>query len=130
MYGVKLPSVGSHISATLGTIRPAMASRRTDSVDAVSERLRLIRIAYGIAQGREREMSQAEFAGLTDISKQAWNNAETGDSRIGLDNAMKVTRRTGVPLDYIYFGNLAGLPHVMAVAIEELQKAREKRKIA
>ena len=127
MYGVKLQSLGSNIGATLATIPPAMAPPRADSVEAISERLRLIRIAYGFAQGREREMSQVEFAALAGISKQAWNNSETGDSRIGIDAAMSLSRRTGVPLDYIYFGNLAGLPHAIAVEIDKLQRARAKK---
>jgi transcriptional regulator with XRE-family HTH domain len=107
-----------------------MAPPRSDSIDAIGERLRLIRIAYGYAQGRDREMSQVEFAALAGISKQGWNNAETGDSRIGIDSAMAVTRRTGVPLDYIYFGNLAGLPHAIAVEIEKLLAARAAKKRA
>jgi transcriptional regulator with XRE-family HTH domain len=107
-----------------------MAPPRPDSIDAISDRLRLIRIAYSYAQGRDREMTQVEFSALAGISKQAWNNAETGDSRIGVDAAMAVTRRTGVPLDYIYFGNLSGLPHAIAVEIEKLERARELKKRA
>lgn len=93
---------------------------RPDSPQAVGERLRLIRLGYGMAQGASREMSQAEMSRLCGIGRQAWNNAETGDNRLGIDNAMALARRTGASLDYIYFGNARGLPHELAVAIEAL----------
>jgi hypothetical protein len=35
---------------------------------------------------------------------QAWNNAETGDNLIGIANAMKLCRATGVTLGWIYRG--------------------------
>ncbi len=88
-------------------------------------RLRLIRLAYGIVQKREKPMGQAEFARLCGITPPALNNAETGDNRIGIDAAMSVVRHTGVGLNYIYFGNPADLPHVFAVAIEKIEKSQK-----
>jgi transcriptional regulator with XRE-family HTH domain len=107
---------------------PAMATApRPDSLAAMSARLRLIRLAYGIAQGHMREMSQSEFARLCGFNNvSTWNNAETGDNRIGIDNAMKVVRRTGVSLDYIYFGNRSALPIAMATEIDKLEKESVK----
>jgi DNA-binding XRE family transcriptional regulator len=92
---------------------------RADSNEAIGGRIGLIRRAYGAVQGHAREMSQVEFANLVGLSKQSLNNAETGDNRIGLDSAIKIARRVGVTLDYIYFGNTAGLPHALAVEIEK-----------
>jgi transcriptional regulator with XRE-family HTH domain len=100
----------------------AMVTTRSDSPDAIGERLRLIRRAYSALQHREKEMGQSEFARLCGIGIAAWNNAETGDNRIGIDNAMAVCRRTGVSLDFIYFGERAGLPHALAVEMERIEK--------
>jgi len=99
---------------------------RPDSLAAMSARLRLIRLAYGIVQGHSREMGQSEFSRLCGLNVSAWNNAETGDNRIGIDAAMKVVRQAGVTLDYIYFGNRAGLPHALAMAIDKLEKDSAK----
>ena len=65
-------------------------------------------------------MSQAEFARMCGIGPAAWNNAETGDNRIGLDNALALRRATGATLDYIYCNDSAALPHALAVEIAKL----------
>lgn len=102
---------------------------RPDSNDAIGARLRAIRIAYGYSQGQIREMSQAEFARLCDIGAAAWNNAETGDNRIGLDSALKVRRKTGISLDYIFTGDERGLPHALAIELAKLdQEAKHARR--
>jgi len=105
-----------------------MATQEPDSNEEIGKRLRLIRIAYGRVQGRQREISQAEFARLCKITPSAWNNAETADNRIGIDGAMGIARRTGVSLDYIYFGERAGLPHAMAIEIERLEAAKSAKR--
>jgi transcriptional regulator with XRE-family HTH domain len=108
---------------------PVMESshhRRPDSNEAIGERLELLRRAYGVVQGYKREMSQSEFARQCEIGIQAWHNVESGNSRIGLNNAMRVRARTGASLDYIYFGNRTGLPHVIAVAIAEIEKTAKR----
>jgi transcriptional regulator with XRE-family HTH domain len=110
------------------SLAPGMATSRPDSNTAIGARLRLIRLAYGVAQGRTREMSQAEFSRLCGIGAAAWNNAETGDNRIGLDSALAIRRRTGVSLDYIFEGDPAGLPHVLAVEIEKLSERKSSKR--
>lgn len=97
------------------------------SNQAIGDRLRLIRLAYGALQKRERPMGQSEMARLCGIGISAWNNSETGDNRIGLDAAMNITRATGVGLSYIFFGNRIDLPHPFAVEIDKLEKAAAKR---
>lgn len=99
-----------------------MAQNRSDTARAIGERLKLVRLAYAAVQGRV--ISQSEMARLTGVGIAAWNNAETGDNRLGLDNAMKVSRTTGVSLDYIYFGERAGLPHALAVELEKLENPK------
>ena len=94
---------------------------------ALAMRLKLIRIAYGNLQDPLRPINQSQFAELCGIKAAAWNNLETGDNGCGIENAISIKRRTGVGLDYIFDGDLADLPHRMAVEIERLQKAQLKR---
>ena len=123
MYQVKLASDGSHTAPAFGSI-PAMAQiPRPDSRQAIGSRLRLVRLAYGRLQGRSRDMTQAEFTQLCHVNRQAWNNAETGDARIGLDSALAVCRQTGVTLDYIYQGSTAAMPHALMTEIQAIIEA-------
>lgn len=96
------------------------APPRPDSNQAIGDRLKLIRLAYGALQDPLNPMSQAEFCRLCGINRQAWNNAETGDNRIGLDAAKAVRMRTGATLDYIYEGDHRAMPHALTVEIERL----------
>jgi len=102
-----------------------MADLRPNSIDAIGERLRLIRIAYGILNGHNDELSQVDFAQLCGISRQMWNNAERKRARLGLDNAMLLRERTGATLDYIYEGDRRGLPLALALEIEKLEKTEK-----
>ncbi len=92
--------------------------------EAVGQRLRLIRKALGNLHNNGLEIPQSEMARRIGTSPSAWNNAETGDNRLGLDNAMHLCAETGVTLDYVFFGNPAGLPHALAVEIDRLEKLR------
>lgn len=51
----------------------------------------------------------------------AWNNSETGDARIGLDNAIKLRRVTGVSLDYIYDADRKQMPYNIMREIEKIE---------
>jgi DNA-binding XRE family transcriptional regulator len=46
--------------------------------------------------------SQAGLCRIARISPQTWNNAETGDNLIGIGNAIKLCRATGITLGWIY----------------------------
>lgn len=72
------------------------------SVEDVAERLRLTREAMG--------WSQAELCRRAGIATQTWNNAETADNRIGVDEAIKLCRVSHVTLDWVYRGSRALLP--------------------
>lgn len=69
---------------------------------AVAERLKLLRQSLGL--------DQAEIARRAGISASAWNNAETGDNRIGISNAIKIRTAFGIGLDYIFCGDMRVLP--------------------
>jgi transcriptional regulator with XRE-family HTH domain len=93
-----------------------MARNPPDSRTEIAQRLRLTREALGLAQ--------AELCRRTGIRPAAWNNAETGDNRLGIDSAMQLCKATGVTLDWIYLGHRGGLPQKLAVEIEKLSKSR------
>ena len=79
-----------------------MADREPTSVGEVAARLKLTREALGL--------SQAALCRRTGIATNVWNNAETGDNRISVDEAVKLCRVTGVSLDWIYRGSRVNLP--------------------
>jgi transcriptional regulator with XRE-family HTH domain len=93
-----------------------MARKRSDSHQQIGERLRVTREALGL--------SQAELCRRTGIRPAAWNNAETGDNRIGIDGATALCKTTGVTLDWIFLGHRGGLPQKLAVEIERLMRKR------
>lgn len=95
------------------------------SIDEIKIRLRHSRLALKLTQQR--------LADITGLSVQAWNNAERGRSRIGLDNAIRLVRGTGLTLDWIYLGIKTGLPLGIAEALSRIEadpppiKARRKK---
>ena len=97
-------------------------SERNDNRNAIAKRLRLTRIAYGRAQGRDKDISQTDFCDLVGLPLRLWNNGERASSRLGLDSAIQVVERTGVDLDWIYLGRKDGLPSKLAIEISNLEK--------
>jgi DNA-binding XRE family transcriptional regulator len=91
----------------------------------VAKRLRLIRRAYNALLAPAPPISQAEFARRCGIAPQAWNNAEVGRARIGLDGAIKLCRLTGATLDFVFLDSPAALPRVLAAKIARLRRSRK-----
>ena len=104
------------LAPTLKTSIAMARKRQPDSRNDIGDRLRLTREALGL--------SQAELCRRVGFSPAAWNNAETGDNRIGIDNAIELCKATGVTLDWIFLGHRGGLPQKLAVDIERLSKRR------
>ena len=95
---------------------PEMARPRVPSSAAeVTARLKTTRKAL--------KLTQAALCRLTGISAQAWNNVETGDARIGLDNAIQLCDATGLTLDWVFRGIRHGLPHEVQIAIVRQEAA-------
>jgi transcriptional regulator with XRE-family HTH domain len=86
-----------------------------ESQEAIAWRLQITREAL--------ELSQAELCRRTGIGKAAWNNAETGDNRIGLDAALALARTFGIGLDWTYRGILRDIPSDLAKKIEARMSA-------
>lgn len=101
-------------------LRPAMADREPTSTEEVAARLRLTREALGL--------SQASLCRATGIPTNTWNNAETADNRLGLDEAIKLCRYAGVTLDWIYRGIRTHLPQVIAEEIVRRETSGAKRR--
>lgn len=96
---------------------PYMAKEPTGTLD-VAERL--------IASREALKLSQAALCRSTGISTAAWNNAETGDARIGLDNAILLCQATGLTLDWIFRGVRTGLPGGINEAIGKYEAEQRK----
>lgn len=105
------------------TIAPIMA--RTidpESVDACGKRLEATREALGL--------SQAEICRQTGIKAQAWNNAETGDNRLTVVNALKLCRRYGLTTDWLYRGDARQLAAELAHRVALYEAGQKPRKRA
>ena len=86
----------------------------------VGERLRLTRLAL--------KLSQAEICRITGISTTRWNNAETGDNRIGIDDAAALCRATGVTTDWIYRGVRVNLPAAILEGLARIEASTPRKR--
>ena len=93
----------------------AVAALSRKSTSTVNQEIgqRLIRLRSVMDMG-----SQLAFTKFVEIAAPTWNQYEKGHRRPSLDEAFKIVRRTGVTLDWIYFGEEAGLPHRLATALQ------------
>ena len=82
---------------------------RTDFERAVATRLRVIR--------EELQMLPREVGLLLGISRDRWNNWEMGNNLPNEKYMVKLCRATGVTLDYVYMGKLAGVPIDRAIRL-------------
>lgn len=105
----------------LETIKPMVSRKESpESTQAVAERLRLTREAF--------HMKKAAWCRFVGISPQAWGNVEgtktaPAINRIGLEQALKVCKATGVGLNWIFRGQRDDVP--MKVHMELLKLESE-----
>jgi DNA-binding XRE family transcriptional regulator len=78
---------------------------KTD-LDSIAHRLTMTRTALGL--------SQAEFADAAGIARNTYNQWERGKGRPQLDGAIALCRAFNLTLDWIYFGDMAGLSYQLA----------------
>jgi transcriptional regulator with XRE-family HTH domain len=88
-------------------------------LESIADRLRLSREALGYSI-----TTMARFIGG---QPSLWHNYETGLRRISVDKALLLKRATGLTLEWIYTGDVAGLPQYIAEKIEQ-QLAKEADK--
>jgi transcriptional regulator with XRE-family HTH domain len=84
------------------------------SNEAIAKRLTALR--------ELRDLNQREFADFLEIGWTAYNNYETGVSRISLDAARRVLLKTGASLDWIYYGNPAAMPQSLLNQLHALDR--------
>lgn len=75
----------------------------------IARRLTATREAVGI--------TQAELCRRADIKPNAYNQWEKGHGRPNLEHAIRLVRTLGITLDWIYLGDLSGVPHGLASQI-------------
>jgi transcriptional regulator with XRE-family HTH domain len=76
----------------------------------VAFRLRLTREALG--------MEQSEFADRAGIARNAYNQYEQAQRIPRLDIAIKICETYGLTLDWIFRGNLSGVPFNLATTLQ------------
>lgn len=76
------------------------------SLAAIAKRLELTRTVLGL--------SQAEFAEGAGIARNTYNQWEKAKGRPQLDGAMALCQTYALTLDWIYFGEKAGLSYSLA----------------
>lgn len=81
----------------------------------IGRRLKATRLALGL--------KATEVCATIDLTKQAWSQYENGNRRPELTPMLAFADRYGVPLDWIYRGQISHLPHDLAGKVmEELCK--------
>lgn len=83
----------------VATDQPADA---TTSRADIAKRLILLREAFGL--------SQRQLCAMTGIGVTSWNNYERAVKRIPVDKVAILRARLGVTGDWIYWGDVSGLP--------------------
>lgn len=81
-----------------------------DSREAVSARLRAVRVDV-------MGMNKKEFAQRAAISQQYYGEIENCQRDLSIEAAKKLRKVYGLPLEYMYFGNMADLPHRIATVL-------------
>ena len=97
------------------TYLPRAASR-----EATGRRIRATRLALG--------MKQKEVYDPIGVNKTTYSNHDTGYSRPNIEDGIRIARHFGVTLDWIYLGDLSGVPHGLAEAIK-LQLGRHLKSV-
>ncbi len=96
-------------------IAQPMPERHPRHIESIAARLLALRLAH--------DLSQREFCDRVGIGTTTYNNWERGISRPELDKAMQICDAFQVTLDWIYRGNLAGMPFNVAERLERGRKA-------
>jgi transcriptional regulator with XRE-family HTH domain len=96
---------------------------RIDPPEEIGLRLRALRVAAGYG-----DRNQHEFAAYCDIAPQTWNNYELGKRTPAREEVAKIRHATQVTMDYVYFGDMKGVPLDLAAKVRAaLEKLRLQR---
>lgn len=95
-------------------------AREADSMEAIGERLRLLRTALGFTQEQYAERHGVE-------SQQAWANYERGERPLDYRIAISVAQKDHASLDWIYRGLTAMIPIGLNEKLSEAKPTRRGR---
>lgn len=62
-------------------------------------------------------MTKAEFADLIEIDRSSYTKIEKGDKPLLPRQAFKIYERFGVDMNYIYLGQIGGVPQKLSSAL-------------
>lgn len=65
------------------------------------------------------KINAAELCRQTGLSTNRWSQYETAERRITLDAALILCDRYGITLDWIYFGDISGMPQRLISKMRE-----------
>lgn len=102
------------------TIRAVKTSRDPQWQQEVGQRLVISRAALGVRA--------VQLANYLHISAQRLSNYERGSRPLDLDVAVRLCNRYGLTLDWIYRGQIAGLPTMLADRIEAVMVPSDARR--
>ncbi|HYM31835.1 MAG TPA: helix-turn-helix transcriptional regulator [Candidatus Cybelea sp.] len=77
-----------------------------DPNDIIAARLRALRKELGERQGIQGGYSQTEFAEELGLTKSTYNPFETCKRALTFETACLIRRRFGVPIDWLFFGEM------------------------
>ncbi|MGD9671278.1 MAG: helix-turn-helix domain-containing protein [Hyphomicrobiaceae bacterium] len=85
-----------------------------DLTAGIAQRLLITRTVIGI--------SQLEFGKGAGLSQPQYHQYESGKRRLTLDAALSLCSAYNLTLDWLYRGDLSGLPHRLVQQIETLRR--------
>lgn len=88
---------------------------RPEDVISIAERMRVLRKTTGL--------SQEAFADFVGLGYAQWGNIEAARNRIGIDAALALTHKLGIPLDWTYLGEERWLPMELRSKLNEAADA-------
>ena len=87
------------------------------SVESVARRLEQTRLVL--------ELGQSEFAKRAGLAQNTYNQFERGKRRLSLEAAHALCDEFKLTLDWLYQGDLSGMPHAMAGTLRRVQRSTQ-----
>jgi transcriptional regulator with XRE-family HTH domain len=83
-----------------------MSTDQLDSPEAIGARLARVRAILGL--------SKRDFVAKADLTEQTYGPFENGKRPLTLDAAKKLRKAYNLSFEFLFFGNVAELPHWIA----------------
>jgi transcriptional regulator with XRE-family HTH domain len=86
----------------------------------IGRRLRATREAFGL--------NGTEFAARSTLKQNAYSQYETGARLLTVTASMKLCATYGLTMDWLYRGDLSGLPHSLAIKLVSVEAQRAEQR--